>query len=53
MDEKEAEARPVMGTIFLVWSDMQACSISMKSPDVNLQLLLYNYLIGHGTFIIK
>ena len=22
MDEKEAEARPVMGTIFLVWADI-------------------------------
>ena len=34
---------------------MQACSIIMKSPDVNLQLLLYNYymvLQAFSTFII-
>ena len=28
---------------------MQACSIIMKSPDVILQLLLYNYIIGHAS----
>ena len=28
---------------------MQACSIIMKSPDVNLQLLLYKYIIGHAS----
>ena len=27
----------------------EACSIIMKSPDVTLQLLLYNYIIGHAS----
>ena len=39
MDEKEAEARPVMGTIFLVIYIYISREISIEHPSVGLALL--------------
>ena len=41
MDEKEAEARPLMGTIFLV---IIIISSSSSSSSINTILLLVNYV---------
>ena len=41
MDEKEAEARPVMGTIFLVYIYMCVCRMSyhVESRESNTRML--------------